>query len=142
MNISISDLSGTDPSFARCGRNEMTKASRWICVRDTLAGGRKFRVLNIVDDFNPRESDDRSRHLTTWKARGAVLEWLCEARGLPDEIVSDHGFAFTGRARRRGPPSPVNHRGPPNSTTARAIKLNCAVTGDIYESVNRCTSRA
>ena len=65
---------------------------------DTPAEGRKFRGLNIVDDFrreNPTIEVDTS---LPGQLLVRVLEWLCEAHGLPPEIVSGHGPAFTGRA--------------------------------------------
>ena len=73
---------------------------RWSMdfMRDTLADGRKFRVLNIVDDFsreNPAIEVDTS---LPGKRVVRVLEWLRELRGLPEEIVTDHGPEFTGRA--------------------------------------------
>jgi putative transposase len=64
---------------------------------DTLADGRKFRTLNIVDDFsreNPAIEVDTSRP----GARVVrLLEWLHEVRGLPEEMVTDHGPQFTGQ---------------------------------------------
>jgi putative transposase len=55
-------------------------------------------VLNIVDDFsreNPTIEVDTS---LPGKRLVRVLEWLCEAHGWPEEIVSGHGPASTGRA--------------------------------------------
>jgi transposase InsO family protein len=80
----------------------ITNAGKWTFVRDTLAEGREFRVLNIVDDFsreNPTIEVDTS---LPGKHVARVLEWLCKARGLPEEIVSDHGPASTGRALDEG----------------------------------------
>lgn len=73
---------------------------RWSMdfMRDTLSDGRKFRTLNIVDDFsreNPAIVVDTS---LPGKRVVRVLEWLREVRGLPEEIVTDNGPEFTGRA--------------------------------------------
>ena len=73
---------------------------RWSMdfMRDSLADGRKFRVLNIVDDFsreNPAIEVDSS---LPGRRVVRTLEWLRELRGLPEEIVTDNGPEFTGRA--------------------------------------------
>ncbi len=73
---------------------------RWSMdfMRDTLSDGRKFRTLNIVDDFsreNPAIEVDTS---LPGKRVVRMLEWLREVRGLPEEIVTDNGPEFTGRA--------------------------------------------
>jgi putative transposase len=83
------------PLVAPQARNE-----RWSMdfMRDTLADGRGFRTLNIVDDFSrecPAIEVDRS-------LPGArvvrVLERLRETYGLPKAIVVDNGPEFAGRA--------------------------------------------
>src|SRR4029078_12657964 len=64
---------------------------------DTLADGRAFRTLNIVDDYT-REcvaiEVDRSLPgvRVTW-----VLDRLRDAIGLPQSIVLDNGPEFAGR---------------------------------------------
>ncbi len=73
---------------------------RWSMdfTRDTLSCGRVFRTLNIVDDYsreNPAIEVDTS---LPGKRVVRVLEWLREVRGLPEEIVTDNGPEFTGRA--------------------------------------------
>lgn len=76
-------------------------------VSDCLAGGRKFRTLNIVDDFSrecPAIETDTS--LTGGRIT-RVLDRLAEVRGLPETIVVDNGPEFAGRtldewAYRRG----------------------------------------
>lgn len=80
---------------ALSGRNE-----RWSMdfMTDTLSSGRRFRCLNIIDEFS-REC------LAIHVARSipavgviAVLERLREERGLPSVIVTDNGSEFTSRA--------------------------------------------
>jgi putative transposase len=76
------------------------KNQRWSMdfMRDTLSDGRKFRTFNIVDDFsreNPAIEVDTS---LPGQRVVRVLERLRELRGVPEEIVSDNGPEFTGRA--------------------------------------------
>ncbi len=73
---------------------------RWSMdfVSDTLADGRVFRTLNIVDDFT-RESVAIEVDTSIGGRRVAlVLERLGELRGLPETIVTDNGPEFTSRA--------------------------------------------
>jgi putative transposase len=77
------------------GRNE-----RWSMdfVSDALTDGRKFRSLNIVDDFN-RECLAAEVDTSITGARVVrVLERLRERRGVPDALVTDNGPEFAGRA--------------------------------------------
>lgn len=74
---------------------------------DTLADGRGFRTLNIVDDFT-RECVAIEVDRSLPGARVVrVLERLAETIGLPQVMVSDNGPEFAGRtldawAYRRG----------------------------------------
>jgi putative transposase len=73
---------------------------RWSMdfVHDTLASGRKFRVLNIVDDLT-REALAIEVDTSLGGARVVrVLDRLVALRGLPEVIVCDNGPEFTGRA--------------------------------------------
>jgi putative transposase len=73
---------------------------RWSMdfVHDTLASGRKFRTLNIVDDLT-REALAIEVDTSLGGHRVVrVLERLAALRGLPQVIVSDNGPEFTGRA--------------------------------------------
>jgi putative transposase len=82
---------------------------RWSMdfMQDCLAGGRRFRVLTIVDDFT-RECPAVEVDTSIPGARVVrVLERLAFTRGLPKVIVSDNGSEFTGKvldawANRRG----------------------------------------
>lgn len=82
---------------------------RWSMdfVADTLADGRGFRTLNIVDDFSREcpviEVDTSLPGLRVVR----VLERVAGERGLPDSIVIDNGPEFAGKildawAYRRG----------------------------------------
>jgi len=73
---------------------------RWSMdfVADALADGRKFRSLNIVDDYN-RECLAAEVDTSIQGARVVrVLERLRERRGLPEVVVTDNGPGFAGRA--------------------------------------------
>ena len=73
---------------------------RWSMdfVSDALADGRKFRSLNIVDDYN-RECLAAEVDTSIQGARVVrVLERLRERRGLPEVVVTDNGPEFAGRA--------------------------------------------
>jgi len=70
---------------------------RWSMdfVLDVVAGGRRVRCLNIVDDF-ARECP----HIEVGQSIGGdrvsrVLDYLAWSRGLPEEIVVDNGPEFT-----------------------------------------------
>jgi len=73
---------------------------RWSMdfVHDTLANGRNFRALNIVDDYSREcpaiEVDTSIPGLRVTR----VLDRLGETRGLPEAIVVDHGPEFAGKA--------------------------------------------
>jgi putative transposase len=64
---------------------------------DTLASGRKFRTLNVVDDFT-RECLAIEVDTSLGGARVVrVLDRLRELRGLPGVVVCDNGPEFTGQ---------------------------------------------
>jgi putative transposase len=75
---------------------------RWAMdfVADTLAHGRTFRVLTIIDEYTREclaiETD------TSLPGRRVirVLEQLADSRGLPEEIHVDHGPEFVCRSVR------------------------------------------
>lgn len=73
---------------------------RWSMdfMGDSLATGRTFRILNIVDDYSREaiatEVDTSLPGLRVVR----VLEKIAETRPLPGMIVCDNGPEFTGRA--------------------------------------------
>lgn len=72
---------------------------RWSMdfMGDTLANGRPFRILNIVDDFS-REAVAIAVDTSLPGLRVVrVLEQLAQHRPLPRVIVCDNGPEFTGR---------------------------------------------
>ena len=77
-----------------------TVNERWSMdlMSDSLADGRRFRMLNIVDDFS-RESLAIEVDTSLPGTRAVrVLERLSEARGFPKTIVMDNGPEFTSKA--------------------------------------------
>jgi putative transposase len=73
---------------------------RWSMdfVYDQLANGRRFRVLNVIDDF----SREMIGQLVMFSISGhqvtRFLNQLIEARGAPSRIVCDNGTEFTSKA--------------------------------------------
>ena len=73
---------------------------RWSMdfVHDQLGDGRRFRVLNIVDDFS-RECIAQICDVSISGMRVAQsLSQLIDRRGKPDSIVCDNGTEFTSKA--------------------------------------------
>jgi putative transposase len=67
-------------------------------LRDTLASGRSFRTLNVVDEFT-RECLAIEVDTSLPGARVTrVLDHLREQRGLPELLIMDNGPEFTGKA--------------------------------------------
>lgn len=62
-----------------------------------LTTGRRFRVLNIVDDFS-REIVDQLVSISISGHQVARLSELIEVRGKPEAIVCDNGPEYTGKA--------------------------------------------
>jgi putative transposase len=67
-------------------------------ISDALSEGRKFRSLNIVDDFNRGCLAAEVDTSITGTRVVRVLERLREQRGLPQALVKDHGPEFAGQA--------------------------------------------
>ena len=66
-------------------------------TQDGLASGRKFRTLNLRDGY-PRQALALAVDTSLPGARVVrVLEGWRERRGLPQQIVVDHGTEFTSR---------------------------------------------
>ena len=67
-------------------------------VSDSLCTGRRYRALNIVDDFS-RECLAIEVDTSIGGTRVVnVLERLSELRGLPEVMTLDNGPEFTGKA--------------------------------------------
>ena len=88
-------LGTRSPIMSPTGPNQ-----RWSLdfVHDSLADGRRFRVLNVVDDYT-RECLAAVVDTSLPGVRVVrELDFLCELRGCPQMIVSDNGTEFTSRA--------------------------------------------
>ena len=87
-------------SVSRVPLAQPTRANQvWAMdfVHDTLADGRKFRTLNIVDVYT-RECRAIEVDTSLGGQRVVrVLERLQEEHGIPDRIMLDNGPEFTGK---------------------------------------------
>ena len=73
---------------------------RWSVdfVSDQLADGRRFRILNVIDDYS-RECVGQIVDTSISGFRVArFLDQLKQTRGLPNTIVCDNGTEFTSKA--------------------------------------------
>lgn len=85
----------------RVVRPELERANqRWSMdfMSDALASGRRFRCLNIIDEFTRECLAIEASHSLPAVRVIEVLERLRNERGLPDVIVTDNGTEFTSRA--------------------------------------------
>jgi len=73
---------------------------RWSLdfIHDSLANGRRFRCLTVIDEFTRESLAIEVDHSLPSSRVIDVLELLRERRGLPDVIVCDNGSEFTSRA--------------------------------------------
>ena len=67
-------------------------------MSDQLADGRRFRLLNVVDDFTRECLAVEVDSSLSGQRVTRVLERLCVVRGRPERLVSDNGPEFTGQA--------------------------------------------
>jgi len=70
-------------------------------MEDRTSDGRKFRILNIIDEYTRECLLVRvERHLNSQDVIDALFE-LFILRGIPEHIRSDNGAEFTARAVRK-----------------------------------------
>lgn len=83
------------PMVVPCAVNQ-----RWSMdfVSDQLANGRRFRVLNIVDDFSREMVGQLISVSISGQQVARFLTQLCEERSHPQKIVCDNGTEFTSKA--------------------------------------------
>ena len=67
-------------------------------MQDSLESGRKFRTLNIIDDYNRESLAIEVDISLTGERVTRVLETIIEWRGKPTEIRSDNGPEFISTA--------------------------------------------
>lgn len=65
---------------------------------DTLATGRRIKILNVIDDFTRESVLVEVAHSITGRRVAELLQLLVERRGSPKVIRSDNGSEFTGNA--------------------------------------------
>ena len=73
---------------------------RWSMdfVSDQLSNGRRFRVLNVVDDFSREMVGQLVSVSISGRQVARFLDQMIETRGRPDRIVCDNGTEFTSKA--------------------------------------------
>lgn len=73
---------------------------RWSMdfMRDTLAEGRPFRTLNVLDDGSREALRIEVEFCLTGERVVRVLDQLADQRSLPEEIVVDNGPEFASKA--------------------------------------------
>lgn len=78
----------------------IAKDIRWSMdfVSDQLSHGRRFRVLNVVDDYSREMIGQLVAHSITGNQVARFLNQLIEQRSKPDQIVCDNGPEFTCKA--------------------------------------------
>jgi transposase InsO family protein len=67
-------------------------------VHDQLADGRRFRVLNIVDDCSRECVAQLVDTSTSGQRVVKLLDELAQSRDLPQMLVMDNGTQFTSKA--------------------------------------------
>ncbi len=78
-----------------------TKLGRTIpLMTDALADGRRFRVLNVVDDFSRECLAVEPGRSLTGRHVVETLECLVERRGAPEAILSDNVLNASRRSSR------------------------------------------
>ena len=70
---------------------------RWSMdfVADQLAGGRRFRVLNVVDDYSREMVGQLVSISISGRQVARFLSELIESRSKPKKIICDNGTEFT-----------------------------------------------
>ncbi|MCF1439218.1 MAG: IS3 family transposase [Shewanella sp.] len=73
---------------------------RWSMdfVSDQLSSGRRFRVLNVVDDYSREIVGQLVATSISGQQVARFLDQLADSRGLPPMIVCDNGPEFTSKA--------------------------------------------
>jgi len=73
---------------------------RWSMdfVSDQLACGRRFRVLNVIDDFTREAIGQLVATSISGNQTSRFLTQLIEQRGKPKTVIGDNGTEFTSKA--------------------------------------------
>lgn len=78
----------------------IAKNIRWSMdfVSDQLVNGRRFRVLNVVDDYSREMIGQLTAFSISGQRVARFLDELIDERAKPDQIVCDNGTEFTSKA--------------------------------------------
>lgn len=73
---------------------------RWSMdfVHDQLVNGRRFRVLNVIDDYSREMIGQLVMFSISGQQVARFLDQLIEVRGKPHRITCDNGTEFTSKA--------------------------------------------
>lgn len=73
---------------------------RWSMdfVSDQLSNGRRFRVLNVVDDYSREMVGQLVSVAISGRQVARFLDQLMEERGKPKKVTCDNGTEFTSKA--------------------------------------------
>ena len=76
------------------------KDIRWSMdfVADQLSNGRRFRVLNVVDDHTCEMLGQLTNFSISGQQVARFLNQLLDQRGKPDQVICDNGTEFTSKA--------------------------------------------
>ncbi len=78
----------------------IAKDIRWSMdfVSDQLSNGRRFRVLNVVDDYTREMTGQLIAFSISGQRVARFLRQLVDQRRKPDQIICDNGTEFTSKA--------------------------------------------
>ncbi len=78
----------------------IAKDIRWSMgfVSDQLVNGRRFRVVNVVDDYSREVIGQLTAFSISGQRVARFLDGLIEKRSRPDQIACDNGTEFTSKA--------------------------------------------
>jgi putative transposase len=73
---------------------------RWSMdfVSDQLSSGRRFRVLNVVDDFSREMIGQLVSVAISGRQVARFLNQLVDERGAPNKVICDNGTEFTSKS--------------------------------------------
>ncbi len=108
---------------------------RWSMdfMSDQLAQGRRFRILNVVDDCSREALASEAEYSLPGVAVVDVLDAVAALRGYPKQIVIDNGPEFTGRR--------LDYLAPRKGRRAPIHEARQTVTGHIRRKLQRLVSR-
>lgn len=78
----------------------MNVNERWSMdfVADQLSNGRRFRILNIIDEYSRELVGQLVSTSISGQQVARFLDELAESRQLPRQVVCDNGTEFTSKA--------------------------------------------